>query len=104
MYGCAVPLAVAEPIIELGEAMVEDVAPEAVTSEAVVAPLSLLLLLLTPLSLLLLGPLIREARVRVKLQLWRSRGLLYFPLLLVLVSDFILIRQYFFCEWSLFLR
>ena len=38
MYGCAVPLAIAEPAAELGEALVEDVAPKVINSEAVVAP------------------------------------------------------------------
>ena len=40
MYGCAFPIAVAEPPVELEGATVEDISPEAVISKPVVFPLA----------------------------------------------------------------
>ena len=87
MYGCAVPLIVAELVAEFGEALVEDVAPEVVTFKAVMASLPPVSAYADTLVLSLLGPLVRGDRVRVRLQLWRSRGLFHFPLLFILVCD-----------------
>ena len=40
MYGCAVPIVVAEPAAEVEGATVKDVAPEATIPEAMVVPLA----------------------------------------------------------------